>query len=422
MPDATETHRAIRAVWSLEAAKLIARLTRMMRDVGRAEELAQDALVVALETWPVSGIPDNPGAWLMTTAKNRALNALQRDRMLDRKHEQLAHEPEPAMPDLDDKLDDDVGDDVLRLVFISCHPVLTAEARVALTLRMLGGLATDEIARAFLVPESTIAQRIVRAKRSLGEAGVPFELPRGDDRRARLASVLEVIYFIFNEGYSATSGADLMRPAMCEEAIRLGRVLATLMPDEAEVHGLCATMELHGSRLATRVSPTGEPILLLEQDRARWDHALIASGLAALARAEQLSPQRGPYTLLAAVSACHARALDPLATDWARIASLYGAMYSLRPSPVLELNRAVAIAMAEGPAAGLAIIDVIADAPALARYHLLPAARADMLAKLGRFDEARAEFERAASLTRNDRERRLLRERAATCARGEVPR
>jgi RNA polymerase sigma-70 factor, ECF subfamily len=422
VPDPTETHRAIRAVWTLEAAKLIARLTRMVRDVGRAEELAQDALVVALETWPVSGIPDSPGAWLMTTAKNRAINEINRNRMLERKHEQLGHEQSHStMPDFDDKLDDDVGDDVLRLVFISCHPVLSSEARVALTLRMLGGLATDEIARAFLVPEPTIAQRIVRAKKTLAEANVPFELPRGDDRQLRLASVLEVIYLVFNEGYSATSGADLLRPAMCEEALRLGRVLATLMPDEPEVHGLAALMELHGSRLATRVTPTGEPVLLLEQERMRWDQLLIRRGLASLARAELLSPERGPYTLLAAISACHARALDPATTNWAQIAALYGEMSLLRPSPVIELNRAVAISMAEGPGAGLAIIDAIADAPALRSYHLLPAARADMLAKLGRFEEARSELERAASLTRNERERELLLQRAATCARGELP-
>jgi RNA polymerase sigma factor (sigma-70 family) len=414
----SETHRAIRAVWSLEAGTLIARLTRMVRDVGLAEELAQDALVAALETWPEDGVPENPGAWLMTTAKRRALNVIDRRKMLDRKHEQLGHEQPSAheiAEQLETVLDDDVGDDLLRLVFISCHPVLSSEARAALTLRMLGGLTTEEIARAFLVPEATIAQRIVRAKKTIAEAQIPFEVPRGEERAARVSSVLEVIYLIFNEGYSATAGDDLLRPALCDDAQRLGRILANLMPEDPEVHGLAALMDLHASRTATRVGPTGEPVLLLDQDRSRWDRGLIHRGLASLARSEALGPN-GPYALQAAISACHARASRPEDTDWARIASLYGELIQRIPSPVIELNRAMAVGMAHGPAAGLVIIDALVADGSLASYYLLPSARADLLMKAGRLAEARVEFERAAEMTKNARQRVLLLERAASCA------
>jgi len=418
---ADDTHRTINTVYRLESAKLIARLARMVRDVGLAEELAQDALVAALEQWPGTGIPDNPGAWLMATAKHRAINVLRRGKMLERKHEQLGHElearQEMAAPNLEDMVDDDVGDDLLRLVFTACHPILSIEARVALTLRLLGGLTTDEIARAFLVSEPTIAQRIVRAKRTLAEERVPYEVPRGDELTQRLSSVLGVIYLIFNEGYSATSGDDLMRPQLCEDALRLGRILAQLTPSEPEVHGLVALMEIHASRTAARTGPTGEPILLPDQNRARWDRLLIRRGLAALERAEALGGANGPYALQAALTACHARANTAAETDWARIASLYASLAQIMPSPVVELNRAMAVAMADGPAAGLAIVDALTSEPSLERYHLLPSARGDLLSKLGRLDEARAEFERAASLTRNARERTLLLERAATCAR-----
>jgi RNA polymerase sigma factor (sigma-70 family) len=414
------THGAIEAVWKIEAPRLIAGLARLVRDVGRAEELAQEALLTALERWPSSGVPDNPGAWLMAAAKNRAIDELRRDRLLDRKHQELGHELEAlgeaaVAPDLDAALDDDVGDDLLRLVFVACHPVLSTEARVALTLRLLGGLTTDEIARAFLVSEPTIAQRIVRAKRTLAEAGVPFEVPRGAELGARLASVLEVVYLIFNEGYSATAGDDWMRPELCQDALRLGRILAGLAPDEPEVHGLVALMEVQASRSAARVGPTGEPILLMDQNRARWDQLLIRRGLAALARAEALGGATRPYTLQAAIAACHARAATPEATDWRRIATLYAVLAQVTPSPIVELNRAVAVSMADGPAAGLAVIDAVKDDPALAKYHLLPGVRGDLLVKLGRLDEARGEFERAASLTRNARERALLSERAAAC-------
>src|SRR5438067_3566334 len=403
----------------MESAKLIAGLARMVRDVGVAEDLAQDALVTALEKWPVTGIPDNPGAWLMATAKRRAIDLMRRDKLLDRKHAELAPEfearQESAVPELDAALDDHVGDDLLRLMFTACHPVLSTEARVALTLRLLGGLTTDEIARAFLVPEATLAQRIVRAKKTLTEARVPFEVPRGAEFTARLSSVLQVIYLVFNEGYSATAGDDWVRPALCEDALRLGRVLAGLTPDEAEVHGLVALMEIQASRARARVGPTGEPILLLEQDRTRWDHLLIGRGLAALSRAEALDGGRGPYALQAAIAACHARAHTAAETDWARIAALYDELAQLTPSPIVELNRAVALAMAFGPAAGLEVVDTLAAEPSLEGYHLLPAVRGDLLDKLGRFAEARAEFECAASLTRNARERTLLLERAAAC-------
>jgi RNA polymerase sigma factor (sigma-70 family) len=405
----TETaHVAIRAVFRLEQAKLVARLARMVRDVGIAEELAQDALVAALETWPHAGIPDKPGAWLMTTAKRRALNTLQRGRMLERKHEELGHmtKTHDDPPDLDD----DIGDDLLRLMFVSCHPVLAPEARVALTLRLLGGLTTEEIARAFLVTESTIAQRIVRAKRALADAKVPFEVPPSAERAARLASVCAVIYLVFNEGYSASAGDDPMRPALLEDGLRLGRVLAGLVPDEPEVHGLCALMELHASRTSSRIGADGESVLLLDQNRARWDHRLIRRGLDALARARQLGGA-GPYTLQAEISACHARALVAAETDWARIAALYTALAQLQPSPVVELNRAMAIAMVEGPALGLALIDEIA--PRLGRYPWLAAARADLLVKLGRLGEARGEFTRAAELTANEHDRAKLLRRAA---------
>jgi RNA polymerase sigma-70 factor (ECF subfamily) len=411
----TDTHRAIEAVWKIESARLIAGLARMVHDIGIAEELAQDALVAALEQWPVDGVPRNPGAWLMAAAKHRAIDVLRRNKRLERKHEELGYRLEAeqmAVPDFDTSMDDPVGDDLLRLVFTACHPVLSAEARVALTLRLLGGLSTDEIARAFLVPESTIAQRIVRAKRTLGEAHVPFEVPRGDELSARLASVLEVIYLIFNEGYSATSGGDWMRPALCEDALRLGRILAELAPEEAEVHGLVALMEIQASRSNARVGPSGEPVLLLEQNRALWDHLLIRRGLAALERTQEISSAPGPYALQAAIAACHARARTPEETNWRRIATLYAELSLLTPSPVVELNRAVAVAMAFGPAAGLEIVDALLSEPSLANYHLLPSVRGDFLFKLGRVDEARLEFERAASMTRNARERDLLLKRA----------
>jgi RNA polymerase sigma-70 factor, ECF subfamily len=397
----------------------------MVRDVGLAEDLAQEALVAALERWPESGIPDRPGAWLMATAKHRAIDVLRRTKLLERKHEELGREMEVerdlAMPDLEAALDDGIGDDLLRLVFISCHPVLSTEARVALTLRLLGGLTTEEIARAFLVPEATVAQRIVRAKRTLAEKQVPFEVPRGAERTERLSSVLEVLYLVFNEGYAATAGDDWMRPALCEDALRLGRILAELAPQEPEVHGLVALMEIQASRARARIGPEGEPVLLLDQDRARWDHVLVRRGLAALERAEALhAGARGPYVLQAAIAACHARARTAEETDWSRIAGLYGALARLSPSPVVELNRAVAVAMAFGPAAGLELVDALGAEPSLREYHLLPSVRGDLLAKLGRFDEARAECERAASLTRNARERALLLARAAACARGSA--
>lgn len=413
---ASDTHRAIDAVWRIESAKLIAGLTRIVRDVGLAEDLAQDALVAALERWPETGVPDNPGAWLMATAKHRAIDTFRRSERIERKHQELGHEiesrQEMMVRELEEAIDDDIGDDLLRLVFMSCHPILPREARTALTLRLLGGLTTDEIARAFLVPEPTVAQRIVRAKRTLSEAKIPFEVPRGPELNARLSSVLEVIYLIFNEGYSATAGDDLVRPALCEDALRLGRIVAELSPGEPEVHGLVALMEIQASRLRARTSPSGEPILLLDQDRGRWDQLLIRRGLASLERAEKLGGANAPYALQAAIVACHARARTPDETDWPRIASLYDALAAVVPSPVIELNRAVAVGMAFGPAEGLEVIDSVAREPALKGYHLVPAARADMLEKLGRNDEARREFERAASLTRNARERDLLLKRA----------
>jgi RNA polymerase sigma factor (sigma-70 family) len=419
---ATDTFSAIDAVFRIEQAKLIAGLARMLRDVGLAEELAQDALVSALEQWPRSGIPDKPGAWLMAAAKNRAIDRLRRAKLIERKHEEIGHDlmaaGEGEVPDLDAALDDDIGDDLLRLMFTACHPVLSTEARVALTLRLIGGLATEEIARAFLVPEPTIAQRIVRAKRTLSEKRVPFEVPRGDERAGRLASVLEVLYLVFNEGYTATAGADWIRPRLCEEALRLGRILAGLAPEEPEVHGLVALMEIQASRLKARVAPDGEPILLLDQDRARWDRLLIRRGLAALARAEALHGAPGPYLLQAAITACHARAREAAETDWERIAALYAELARVTPSPVVELNRAVAVGMAKGPAAGLAMVEPLTGDPALKNYHLLPAVRADLLEKVGRFDEAALEFRRAAALTRNARERQLLSQRAARAAEG----
>ena len=421
---ASDAHRAIDAVWRIESAKLIAGLARLVRDVGLAEELAQDALVAALEGWPESGIPDNPGAWLMTTAKHRAIDLLGRSKRLERKHEELGHQVEAqqemAAPDLDAALDDQVGDDLLGLVFISCHPVLSSEARVALTLRLVGGLKTEEIARAFLLAEPTVAQRIVRAKRTLADARIPFEVPRGAELVARVSSVLEVLYLVFNEGYSATAGDDWMRPALCEDALRLGRILAELVPKEPEVHGLVALMEIQASRTRARISPSGEPILLLDQTRALWDQVLIHRGLAALERAEGLAPALGPYALQAAIAACHARARTPAETDWARIAALYDALAEVAPSPVVELNRAVAVSMAFGPDAGLEIVDRLTSELSLEAYHLLPSVRGELLAKLGRFDEAGAEFERAASLTRNTRERKLLLQRLAACARGSA--
>jgi RNA polymerase sigma factor (sigma-70 family) len=422
---ATDTHRAIDAIWRIESAKIIAGLTRIVRDVGLAEELAQDALVAALEQWPESGVPDNPGAWLMATAKHRAIDFFRRKKLLERKHEELGRELDAqqkmAVADFDSAIDDDIGDDLLRLVFTACHPVLSMEARVALTLRLLGGLTTEEIARAFLVPEPTVAQRIVRAKRTLSEARVPFEVPRGDELAARLSSVLEVIYLIFNEGYSATAGDDWMRPALCEDALGLGRILAELVPKEPEVHGLVALMEIQASRSGARIGPSGEPILLLDQDRARWDQLLIHRGLAALQRAEELGGALGRYALQAAIAACHARARTPEETDWPRIAALYDALAQGAPSPVVELNRAVAVAMAFGPAAGLELVDALTSEPSLKSYHFLPSVRGDFLFKLGRFAEAQAEFERAAALTRNAREHELLLGRARACARGSAP-
>jgi len=417
---ASDTHRTIDAVWRIESAKLIAGLTRIVKDVGLAEDLAQDALVAALEQWPTSGVPDNPGAWLMAIAKRRAIDVLRRGPMLDRKHAEIGHDLESKQespePELAEALDDEVGDDLLRLVFIACHPVLSTEARVALTLRLLGGLTTDEIARAFLVPESTIAQRIVRAKRTLSDAKVPFEVPRGSELAARISSVLEVIYLIFNEGYSATSGDDWVRPELCQDALRLGRIVAELAPNAPEVHGLVALMEIQASRLRARVGPTGEPIVLLDQNRAKWDRVLIQRGLAALERAESLGGALGPFALQGAIAACHARARAAAETDWPRIASLYQALAQVTPSPIVELNRAVALSMAFGPAAGLALVDTLTSEPSLAKYHLLPSVRGDFLRKLGRFEEARVELERAASLTRNARERELLLERARGCA------
>ena len=445
---ASDTHRAIDAVWRIESPRLIAGLARIVRDVGVAEDLAQDALVAALEQWPESGVPDNPGAWLMAAAKHRAIDYFRRNTLLERKHEELGREGvvqkigarevrdgEVQIEALEAALDDDVGDDLLRLVFISCHPVLSTEARVALTLRLLGGLTTDEIARAFLVPESTIAQRIVRAKRTLAEKRVPFEVPRRAELAARLSSVLEVIYLIFNEGYSATAGDDWMRPALCEDALRLGRILAELAPQEPEVHGLVALMEIQASRSRARVGPSGEPILLNDQNRALWDQLLIRRGLAALDRSEKLSLEKlrseesrtetprgaqGPYALQAAIAACHARARTPDGTDWARIVALYEALARLTPSPVIELNRAVAVGMAFGPAAALELVEALTSEPSLKNYHLLPGVRGDLLFRLGRFDEARAEFARAALLTRNARERELLLDRSRACSDASV--
>jgi RNA polymerase sigma factor (sigma-70 family) len=416
---AEATQRAIQGVFRAESPRLIAGLARVVRDVGVAEELAQDALVAALENWPESGVPENPGAWLMAVGKRRAINVHHRSKMLERKHEDLAHELESSeSPPVEDRLDaaaEDVGDDLLRLMFIACHPVLSTEARVALTLRLLGGLSADEIARAFLVPEPTIAQRLVRAKRTLAEQQIPFEMPRGAELEARLASVLEVVYLIFNEGYSATAGDDMLRPALTEDALRLGRVLAALAPEEPEVHGLLALMEINASRFAARTNPAGDPVLLLDQDRSRWDPELIRRGLAALARAESLGSPRGRYTLQAAITACHARARTPDETDWPAIAALYQELFGLLPTPVVALNHAVAVSMARGPAAGLAMLDELTLVPALQSYHLLPAARADLLEKLGNLAEARSEFERAASLTQNTRQRERLLERAEKC-------
>ena len=419
---APDTHRAIDAVWRIESARLIAGLARMVGDIGLAEDLAQDALVSALERWPESGVPDNPGAWLMATAKNRAIDQIRRRALVERKHSELGYElealQEAAVPDLEAAIDDDFGDDLLRLMFTACHPVLSAEARVALTLRLLGGLTTEEIARAYLVPTSTVAPRIVRAKRTLADARVPFEVPRGVDREARLSSVLEVIYLVFNEGYTATAGEHWMRPLLCEDALRLGRILAELAPQEPEVHGLVALMEIQASRARARVGPCGEPILLLDQNRARWDRLLIRRGLAALARAEGLGGALGFYALQAAIAACHARARAPEDTDWVRIAELYDTLARIAPSPIVELNRAVAVAMAYGPEAGLELVDALAPERSLREYRYFPGVRADLLERLGRFDEARAEFERAASLTQNERERDLLLKRAAACAPG----
>ena len=416
---AAATRRAIDAVWRIESARVIAGLARLVRDIGLAEELAQDALVAALEQWPESGVPDNPGAWLMATARHRAIDQIRRRERLQRKTEELGRELEDQQAttaeDIDAALDDQIGDDLLSLVFTTCHPVLSREARVALTLRLLGGLTTEEIARAFLVPEPTVAQRIVRAKRTLAAAHVPFEVPEGPELAARLSSVLEVIYLVFNEGYSATAGVDWMRPALCEDALRLGRILAELASGEPEVHGLVALMEIQASRSRARLGPSGEPVLLLDQDRGRWDFVLIGRGLAALERAERLGGALGPYALQAAIAACHARARTPEETDWARIAALYDGLAALTPSPIVELNRAVAVGMAFGAAAGLELADALTTEPSLQDYHRLPAVRADLLARLGRFHEARAEFERAARLTRNERERRLLLDRAAEC-------
>jgi RNA polymerase sigma factor (sigma-70 family) len=416
---ATDTHRTIDAVWRIESARLIAGVARIVRDVGVAEELAHDALVAALEQWPQAGIPDNPGAWLMTAAKHRAIDFVRRNKRLERKQDDIGRDlkarQDAAAPDVDAALDDEFGDDLLRLVFTACHPVLPTDARAALTLRLVGGLTTDEIARAFLAPEPTIAQRIVRAKRTLAEREVPFEVPRGAELAERLASVLEVIYLIFNEGYTATAGGDWMRPALCEDALRVGRILAGLMPREPEVHGLVALMEIQASRSRARIGPAGEPVLLLEQNRSQWDQLLIRRGLAALERAESLGEPRGRYTLQAAIAACHARARKADATDWPRIVRLYEELTRLTPSPVVDLNRAVAVAMAFGPQAGLDLVDRLASDPTLAGYHLLPSVRGDLLFKLGRYDEAKDEFEKAASLTRNDREKEFLSARAAAC-------
>jgi RNA polymerase sigma factor (sigma-70 family) len=418
-------HETIEAVWRIESARLIAGLARIVRDVGVAVDLAQDALVAALKQWPESGVPDNPAAWLMATAKHRAPDLFRRRKMLDRKHEELGRDlgarQEEAAAEIEAAVDDDVGDDLLRLIFTSCHPVLSTEARVALTLRLLGGLTTGEIARAFLAPEATVAQRIVRAKRTLAEARVPFEVPRGDAFTARLSSVLQVIYLVFNEGYSATAGEDWVRPALCEDAMRLGRVLAELVPDQPEVHGLVSLMEIQASRLRARVGPLGDPVLLLDQNRARWDHLMIGRGLQALERAKSMGGTLGPYCVQAAIAACHARARTAADTDWERIAALYDALAALTPSPVVELNRAVATGMAFGPAEGLALVDQLADDPSLQAYHWLPSVRADLLFKLGRTNEARAEFERAAALTRNNRERALLLQRAAGCGGPQPP-
>ena len=418
---ATEVQRTIDAVWRIESAKLIAGLARLTRDVGLAEELAQDALVTALEQWPRSGVPGNPGAWLMATARNRGIDQLRRRQMVSRKHEALSAElemdQEHSGRSVEAGADDEIGDDLLRLIFTACHPLLPTEARTALTLRLLGGLTTAEIARAFLVPESTIAQRIVRAKRALSEAAVPFEIPRGEELRRRLSSVLEVIYLVFNEGYSATAGSDWMRPALCEEALRIGRILAGLAPGESEVHGLVALMEIQASRIRARTRPNGEPVLLREQNRVLWDRVLIHRGLVALARGEALGETRGPYLLQAAIAACHARALTPEDTDWVYITALYDELARLTPSPVVELNRAVAVSMAYGPAAGLELADRLAAEGTLKSYHLLPSVRGDLLVKLGRYTEARGEFERAAQLTHNARESRLLLDRAAACVR-----
>jgi RNA polymerase sigma-70 factor, ECF subfamily len=414
--------KAIEAVWRIESPRLIGGLVRMVRDVGLAEDLAQEALLIALEKWPEIGIPSQPGAWLMATAKNRAVDHLRRNQMLERKHDQIAREAEKEnTPDIEAAIDDDVGDDLLRLILIACHPVLSVDARAALTLRMLGGLSTPEIARAFLTPEATIAQRIVRAKRTLAEARVPFEVPRGKDLSARLSSVLEVIYLIFNEGYTATHGDDWLRPELCEDALRLGRILAELAPEEAEVHGMVALMEIQASRSRARTDRNGEPILLLEQDRSRWDRLLIQRGLAALARAEALDQPLGPYTLQGAIAACHARARTAEETDWERIVALYDALVEMTGSPVVELNRAVAVAMAYGPAEGLALVDALVDEKVLEKYHLLPSVRADLLFKLGRTEEARLEFERAARLTQNTREKALLLARAHACGKPKDP-
>jgi len=414
-----DIHRTIDAVWRIESAKIIASLTRITRDVGVSEELAQDALVAALEQWPTAGVPDKPGAWLMAIAKNRAIDRFRRNKLLERKHEEIGRDlktqQDLAMAEFELASDDDIGDDLLRLVFISCHPVLSTEARVALTLRLLGGLTTQEISRAFLTPEPTIAQRIVRAKRTLSEARVPFEVPKGLDRAARLSSVLEVIYLIFNEGYSATAGDDWLRPGLCDDALRLGRILAELAPQEPEVHGLVALMEIQASRSKARVDANGEPILLLDQDRSQWDQLLIHRGLDALARAENLGGAAGSYALQAAIAACHARARSGDETDWLRIVTLYEALGRSNPSPIIELNRAVAVAMASGPAAGLALVDELMAEPSLRSYHLLPSVRGDFLFKMGRKDEARVEFERAAGLTQNARERKLLMDRALAC-------
>jgi RNA polymerase sigma factor (sigma-70 family) len=420
-------HRTIEAVWRIESARVIAGLTRLTRDVGLAEDLAQEALVAALEQWPQSGVPDNPAAWLTATAKRRAIDLFRRNAVAERKHEELAHELEAleqTSPDLDsaidNSLDNTIGDDLLRLVFIACHPILSTESRAALTLRLLGGLNPSEIARAFLTPEPTIAQRIVRAKRTLADKHIPFEVPRGSELAARLSSVLEVIYLIFNEGYSATAGDDLMRPTLCEDALRLGRILAELTPTEPEVHGLVALMEIQASRTRARITSTGEPVLLFDQNRTQWDQLLIHRGLTAIERAHKINTtpvktSRGPYLLQAEIAACHARARTPSETDWHRIVILYTELAQLTPSPVIELNRAVAVSMADGPQAGLTLVDALASEPSLARYHLLPSVRADLLYKLGRHPEARTEFERAAALTRNTRERDLLLTRAASC-------